>query len=195
MRDSWSGPPPREEPSPSLPSWWSHHPQLPSAPCPMFPHLCFRPSAGSLSGRMATLRATPDAPGALLPRAEDGAECHPDQEEDDKEEEQKADEVEAEEEEEEDGDGMEEQSAAMGTHACLGHGGRARVPILQGAGKRKQPEPWERKLGNRLGCVRPGRALGTSRLLMGTRIQRCRGRSEPWLCSLADKVGAPRSMC
>ncbi|XP_058536271.1 zinc finger protein 316 [Ochotona princeps] len=68
---------------------------------------------------MAALRATPDAPGALLPRAEDGAECHPDQEEA--------------KEEEEDGDGVEEQSAAMGTQARLGHGGRARVPVLQGA--------------------------------------------------------------
>ncbi|XP_003895760.3 zinc finger protein 316 isoform X1 [Papio anubis] len=72
---------------------------------PCWPGSCVlrtRPRGGSLPGRMAALHTTPDSPAAQLERAEDGAECDPDQEEEEEEEEKKGEEAQevAEEEEE-----------------------------------------------------------------------------------------------
>jgi hypothetical protein len=62
------------------------------------PDLCYRPSGGLPPGKMAALHMTPDSPVAQLERAEDGAECDPDQEEEE-EKGKEGEEVEEEEEE------------------------------------------------------------------------------------------------
>lgn len=98
---------------------------------------------------MAALHTTPEAPAAQLQRAEDGAECHPDQEEEE-------DEDEEEDEEEEDEEDVEEvlaeeRSSAAGNREQPGRGGDARSSVLQGEGKKRSQPPREEVRGTWLG--------------------------------------------